>query len=143
MRFVSVLLAAALLIASCASRDVSTTQVVRDELEGTYTATASYPVFQNKHERALYEAARAMSNADYASAASSYRGVAQAADATATQKEQALFGWGRVYADVLNPSKDYAKAKHYLEKLLADYPETELRASAESRLESVRALAGE
>jgi len=143
MRLDVLFLAAALLTASCASRDVSTTQIVRDDLEGTYSATTSYPVFQDKHERALYEAARAMSNADYASAASSYRGVAMAADATTKQKEQALFGLGRIYADVLNPAKDYTKAKHYLEKLLTDYPETELRASAESRLESVRALAGE
>jgi TPR repeat protein len=143
MRFARLLLTAALLAASCASHDVSTTQMVRDELEGTYSTTTSYPVFQNKHERALYEAARAMSNAAYDVAAASYRNVAEATDATAKQKEQALFGLGRVYADILNPSKDYAKAKHYLEKLLADYPDTELRASAESRLESVRALAGE
>lgn len=57
------------------------------------------------------------------------------------EKEQALFALSETHSHLLNPRKDYGQARHYLEVLLRDFPETPLRERAEQKLSALRSLA--
>jgi tetratricopeptide (TPR) repeat protein len=58
--------------------------------------------------------------------------------ADAKYRAQALFELGQTHSHLLNPRRDEDKALLYFEKLVEEYPESELRTEAEKKIERMR-----
>jgi tetratricopeptide (TPR) repeat protein len=77
---------------------------------------------------------------DYAKAIELYQSVYENESAKAEYRSQALFELGKIHSDLLNPRKDYQKAESYFEKLISEFPDSDLRKEAEKQLERIREL---
>ena len=142
MKTAVVLLIAVLPVLSCTRRHMTTEDSSRIgpngfPIEGTHGSLKF-----GDEEVTLEYAASLMRRAEYAKAAEAYLSVYRSSSAKAEYREQALLGLGIVYADLLNPDRDYARALQYLETLSAEFPESPLRERAEQKARDVRKLQG-
>ena len=74
----------------------------------------------------------------YEKAVQTFLLVYQDQSANKTYREQALLELGKIYSDILNPQKDYEKALVYFEKLISEFPESNLLEEAQKKRENVR-----
>jgi tetratricopeptide (TPR) repeat protein len=79
---------------------------------------------------------------DYERATEAFLRVYENESGKVAHRSQALFELGKTYSDLLNPQKDYQKASFYFEKLLSDYPDSDLRKETGKQLDLIRGLQG-
>lgn len=81
---------------------------------------------------------QAVRNGDYLGAAEAFRAVAESGTASSQLRAEALLRLGQVHADPMNPGKDPEKAVSVFQRLVEEFPDSELRNEAEQRLARLR-----
>ena len=77
---------------------------------------------------------------DYETAIDLFLRIYENSKLESAAREEALLNLGNIYANVLYAGKDYKKALSYLEKLITEFPKSELRPDALEAIESVNKL---
>ncbi len=128
----AVLFLAALLLTSCAS-----TMSQQADEEGSST---SFELHGSKAEAQISQARQLRVDGKYDEAADLLLGVYRSPSTESKYREEALLELSNVHSYLLNPDRDYDVALGYLETLLEEFPETELRKEAEQQIEHVNEL---
>jgi TolA-binding protein len=131
-RHLTVLLALGL--AACAGRSVTRNTSVAETGRDEETSRTTTHLFTNRDEAALDAAREARRDGKYDEAVAGFQAVYDNGAAKSEHREQALFELGRVYADLLNPMKDFQKAAELFERFLKEFPASSLADKAREQL---------
>lgn len=112
----------------------------KEDDEGGYQSSVSMPL--SKTEGTLQAAQQARTDGRYKQAADGFAAVYQEKNADEDLRSQALFGLAEVYAALTNPAKDLSRAVSLFERVLVEFPRSELGEQAERRIVEIRTLLG-
>ncbi len=77
---------------------------------------------------------------DYKTASNLFHKIYENTEVEAPIRQEALMNLGNIYSNVLYAGKDYEKALFYMEKLLAEFPDTKFRQAAEEGIENIKEI---
>lgn len=113
---------------------------VKEEPNGTYAAQGTMPL--DRAQGRMEAGKQARMEGRFADAAGQSRAVLDNRSVPAELRAEALFEFAQVYADLLNPKKDNAKAIACFERLPREFPDSKCCEPARRRIEEVRKPAG-
>ena len=121
----------AALLTSCALGPQKTTET--ESVEGSKRNTA-IALHGNVAEAALETARQQMRDGEFTAASATLEPILESADASSEHKAAALLELGRINVDVLNPRRDPELARVYFQRLVDEYPSSELVPRASEQL---------
>lgn len=125
-------LVALLVAAGCSIGRTTRTETTT---EGGFSTGASLSLHDDPAEAALERARDLARNGRYEEAAESFRRLYEDRDAKEEHRAAALFGLGETYSNVLNPDRDPARAREAFRRVVDEFPESDRKREAETRLQ--------
>lgn len=127
-----------LLLLSCSSR-YSQTETTQSAIDESYSTSTTLPAGVDDGDELSY-ASRAAGEGKWMESIHSYQSVFDDTKASAEDRSRALLGLGDVWANPLNPFRDFGTSLFYLNKMATEFPESALRPKAEKKIASVRMM---
>lgn len=127
-----------LLLLSCSSR-YTRTETTKSDIDESYSTSTTLPIDVDSEDKLAY-ASRAAGEGEWMESIHAYQGVYDDRSAAAEDRSRALLGLGDVWANPLNPFKDYGTSLFYLQKIGTEFPDSKHLAKAQNKIESVRMM---
>jgi outer membrane protein assembly factor BamD (BamD/ComL family) len=122
------------LLSACALGRQTTTE--NEAADGASRST-SIGVHASAEKAALEKGRQQMREGKFDLAAATLEPLTRSSRAASDQQAQALLELGRIYVDVLNPDRDPEKARRYFQRLIDEFPDSELVPRAQEHLERI------
>ncbi len=128
------------LVSSFACYAGRTVETHEPDRPGEPRTTRSTEIHTDRNEARIEEGRLALIDGAYDDAHEAFLRVYTDRSAKPEWRSTALYELGRVHSHLLNPQKDYEKARSYLETLVSEFPDSDRREDAESLMQEIEML---